>query len=293
MGTEATSKPTTRSQALKAANVPRWVRYLKTRSAPARDELVLSYLPLVRFILNKLSACLPPNVEEEDLLEVGMIGLIKAVEEYDPSMNTEFTTYAVPRVRGMILDELRAQDWRPRSARKRAAEMARAYRSAACRAPEPPLLEELAEELELDEAECERILAETRNSHFVSLDAALPGHKTTGGPGPRTTLLDSVDDPRSENPFRSLQVAEDSARLTDAVGELPYQEKLVVQLHYFEDLMLKEVARILRVSKSRVSQIHHRAIYTLRLKIAREAETLSGSPGPPVGSLAATTAGAA
>jgi RNA polymerase sigma factor for flagellar operon FliA len=238
-----------------------WDRYLSGPTEELRDDIVVSYLPLVRYVLGRLSTYLPAILDEEDLNACGVIGLIKAVEDYDPERKTEFTTFAVPKIRGAILDELRKHDWIPRSARKKASIVGEAFAKLAEEKGEPPNNKELADELELSLTKLDKLLAEISFASFLSLEGM------GSGADDDDPLLDPVATTDGESPHGIVETHEDVELLAETITSLPYQERIVITLYYQQDLMLKEIAKILRVSKSRVSQIHNKALLTLRSKL--------------------------
>ena len=244
-----------------------WIEFDRTRSQELRDRLIVSYLPLVKYVLGRISLYLPPHLDAEDLTESGVIGLIRAVGEFDLSRQIEFTTFAVPRIRGAILDELRSHDWVPRSARKKASTLERAYRSLLEEHNQPPSTRQLAQRLEMSDAEVEKMAADVSFASFLSLEG-LRG----GGDDSHLKMIDSIPNSRADDPLLSLETDEETNVLTQSIRTLPYQERVVITLYYYQGLMLKEIAKLLNLSKSRVSQIHNKAVALLGLRIRSGAE---------------------
>lgn len=239
-----------------------WKVFDKHHSPEIRDRIIVSYLPLVKYVLGRISLFLPPHLDSEDLTESGVIGLIRAVGEFDLTRQIEFTTFAVPRIRGAILDELRSHDWIPRSARKKASILDRAYKGLLEESNEPPTNAQLAQRLEMTEHEVEKMTADVTFASFLSLEG-LRGGSDEG----HIKMIDSIANARSDDPLHCLEVDEQTDVLARAIALLPYQERVVVTLYYYQGLMLKEIAKLLKLSKSRVSQIHNKAVTLLRSKI--------------------------
>ena len=239
-----------------------WRQFGRTRSDDLRDRVIVSYLPLVKYVLGRISIYLPPHLDAEDLTESGVIGLIRAVGEFDLSRQIEFTTFAVPRIRGAILDELRSHDWIPRSARKKASILEGAYVELFEESNRPPSSEQIAGRLGVTEEEVEKMTSDVAFASFTSLEG-LRGSDNEG----HVKMIDSVANPQATNPLAALEDEEEVEVLSDAISQLPYQERVVVTLYYHQGLMLKEIAKLLKLSKSRVSQIHNKAVLILRTKI--------------------------
>jgi len=240
-----------------------WKEFDRTRSAEIRDRLIVSYLPLVKYVLGRISLYLPPHLDSEDMTESGVIGLIRSVQEFDLSREIEFTTFAVPRIRGAILDELRSHDWVPRSARKKASMLEDAYLELFEEQNQPPSAERIAERMGLTEEDVERMTAEVAFASFLSLE----GICGSGNEG-QVKMIDSVINPNAHSPLAALESEEEIDVLAQAIEQLPYQERVVVTLYYYQGLMLKEIAKLLKLSKSRVSQIHNKAVLILRGRIS-------------------------
>jgi RNA polymerase sigma factor for flagellar operon FliA len=239
-----------------------WKKYKKTGKSELRDELIVSYLPLVKYVLGRISLYLPPHLDSEDLTISGVIGLIKSVEEFDLTRQIEFTTFAVPRIRGAILDELRSHDWVPRSARKKASTITSAINGLMETNDEPPSREEIATKLDVTVGELDKMMSEVSFASFLSLE----GMHSDSDDG-QMKMVDSIKNPKSLSPLGELEGTEEEKMLSAAITELPRQERIVIMLYYYQNMMLKEIAKLLKLSKSRVSQIHNKAISTLRAKM--------------------------
>ena len=232
-----------------------------------RDRLILTYAPLVKYVAGRLGSGLPAHVEEEDLVSYGLLGLIGAIERYDPDRDVKFETYAIARIKGAIIDELRSLDWVPRSVRARAREIERAIATMEAKLHRPPTDEEIAAKLEVSVEELDESLSEISRSSIAALDELW----TVSAGGDQVALIDTIEDTEAPSPESSLSATELKEALGEAIARLPEREKLVVTLYYYEELTLREIGEVLGVTESRVSQRHTKAI--LRLK-AR----LGGSP---------------
>lgn len=257
-----------------------WKRYKKTRCVRSKELLILEYLPLVKYVAGRLAIGLPPSVEIDDLIGSGTIGLLSAVERYDPSRDNKFSTYAIARIRGSMLDELRSMDWIPRSVRKKARRVEEAYTRLENRLRRPATDEEVARELSVTVPEFLAMLDEVRGTSLVSLDDFM----NPSDSGSTMKIHDTVEDQSRIDPASSLEVEKMRKVLENALDTLPDRDRLVIILYYYEELTLKEIGETLGVSESRVSQIHTKAIFRLRgrLRAEREALMAAGSERVPV-----------
>ena len=231
-----------------------------------RNALVTKHMRLVRHVLDKISQGLPRHVDREDLLEAGMMGLIDAAGRYDPDRGVRFSTYAVTRIRGAILDALRREDWLPRSLRNEVTSMHEARSELEHKNSRPPTDEELSRKLGVHRKKLTKLTRASARCNFQSLDTI-----------PEDTLTYALDPAHPSNraadaPDERAILAEQKERLADAIGILPETERLVVTLYYFEQLLLRDIGKVLRVSDSRVCQIHRRALTRLQRCMA-EPET--------------------
>jgi len=214
-----------------------------------------------------MSSGLPAHVEESDLISYGLGGLISAIGRFDPSREIKFETYAITRIRGAIIDELRTLDWVPRSVRARAREIERANMKLEAKLQRAPTDEEMAAELELTVDEFQEALLQISNSTIVALDEQWNVSDSTGD---QVSLLDTLPDRGAPDPQAVVDQAELRDRIADAIAALPERETLVVALYYFENLTLREIGEVLGVTESRVSQLHTKAVLRLRSKLQGE-----------------------
>ena len=245
-----------------------WAQFRETGDRGIRDRLILTYAPLVKYVAGRLGSGLPAHVDEGDLVSYGLLGLIGAIERYDPDRDVKFETYAIARIKGAIIDELRAMDWVPRSVRSRARQIERAMAELEAKLGRAPTDEEIAQKLGLSEDELEESLTEIARSSIAALDELWT---VSGSGGDQIALIDTIEDTEAPDPQSALSQTELREAIADAIARLPEREKLVVTLYYYEELTLREIGEVLGVTESRVSQLHTKAI--LRLK-AR----LSGAP---------------
>jgi RNA polymerase sigma factor for flagellar operon FliA len=216
-----------------------------------------------------MSSGLPAHVDEADLISYGLGGLIFAIERFDLSREIKFETYAITRIRGAIIDELRSLDWVPRSVRARAREIERVNMKLEARLRRAPTDEEMAAELEIDVDEFHDALLQISNSTIVALDELWHVSDSTGD---QVSLLDTIPDHGAPDPEAMVDQSELRDRIADAIAALPEREKLVIALYYYENLTLREIGEVLGVTESRVSQLHTKAVLRLRSKLGGELE---------------------
>ncbi len=240
-----------------------WRRYKGEGDGGARERLVVAYSPLVKFVAGRLGAGLPSHVDDADLISYGLMGLIGAIDRFEPERGIKFETFAMTRIRGAIIDELRSLDWVPRSVRSRAREIEGVQSKLEHQLQRAPTEAELAAKLGLSEEELQSSLLEIANSSVYALDELWTISDSSGD---AVSLLDTISDPRADDPQESLTSTEVKDRLTEAVASLPEREQLVVALYYYENLTLREIGEVLGVTESRVSQLHTKAV--MRLKSA-------------------------
>lgn len=233
-----------------------WARFLANRDAEAREALILRYVPLVHYVLNRLGLA-APGAEYEDLVSQGLLGLIDAIDRYDPAHGTQFSTYATLRVRGRILDSLRAQDWLSRSARRRARQVQAALNDLWATLHRAPSDEELAERLKMDLGELRQSLVEAGRV-IISLDSAETDEAE------ESRLHERLADERQPNPAEAADEQDLRRQLASHLLALPEREQLVLSLYYHDELTLKEIGAVLDLSESRVCQLHARAVLSLR-----------------------------
>jgi len=241
-----------------------WVEYKETGSETLRERLILHYSPLVKYVAGRVGVGLPPNVEQGDLVSYGIFGLIDAIEKFDPEREIKFETYAISRIRGAIIDELRSIDWIPRSVRSKARDVERAYASLEARLQRSPTEAEVAEELGVSLDDLHQIFNQVSFVNVVALDEMMHG----GEGGDRQTLGESLPDRNADDPVALFETEEMKYILAQAINTLPEREKIVVTLYYYEGLTLAEIGRVLGVTESRISQMHTKAVLQLRGKFA-------------------------
>jgi RNA polymerase sigma factor FliA len=247
-----------------------WSRYKASRDEQARERLVLAYAPLVKYVAGRMGSGLPSHVEEADLISYGLLGLISAIERFEPERGIKFETFAITRIKGSIIDELRSLDWVPRSVRSRAREIEKVNAKLEHQLHRAPTDQEIAEGLGLPVDELQDSLVRIANSSVVALDELWTVSDSSGD---QVSLLDTIQDPQALDPAIEMDTTEMKDRLADAIARLPEREKLVVALYYYENLTLREIGEVLEVTESRVSQLHTKAV--LRLKSRLQGEPLA------------------
>ena len=250
-------------------------RYIIGGVELSREEIVHKYLHLVKYVAGRISINLPPNVEINDLINDGILGLIDAIEKYDDARGVKFETYAITRINGAILDALRALDWVPRAVRQRARELERVYQDLEVELGRAATEDEIAERMGITVKELDVLMQKVRGTSVLSLEEFLPNEK-----GYEIPLLDTLKD--FENDVTTaVEAREIKLALVKAVDDLPQQERTVISLYYFEGLTLKEIKGVLNVSESRVSQIHAQAVIHLRAKLRSLTADLGYREGDP------------
>lgn len=246
-----------------------WTRFKKTEEIADRDRLIVFYAPLVKYVAGRIATGLPRSVDQADLVSYGMFGLIDAISKFDLERGYKFETYAISRIKGAILDELRSIDWVPRSVRAKAKMVERAmhkFESAHHRAPTD---EEIAEELELSLTQLYTIYNQISSLGIVALDEML-----SFGGGESATLGDTIAD-KQEGPGGVYEQLEMRQMLANAINRMGEREKIVLTLYYYESLTLAEIGEVLGVTESRVCQIHTKAVLHLRSRLkAAERESV-------------------
>jgi RNA polymerase sigma factor for flagellar operon FliA len=240
-----------------------WTDYKDTGSREARDRLIVHYSPLVKYVAGRVSAGLPQNIEQADLVSYGIFGLIDAIDKFDTDRNIKFETYAIARIKGAIIDELRAIDWVPRSVRAKARAVEKAYSTLEASLHRTPSDAEVAEQMQISVSELQTIFNQVSFVGLVALDEMLSG----GERGESSTLGDTLPD-RGEGPVAAFEVEEMKQILASAINRLGDREKIVLTLYYYEGLTLAEIGEVLGVTESRVCQIHTKAVLQLRSKLS-------------------------
>lgn len=234
----------------------RSVEFVSAQPDLDRDQLILDHVPLLHHIVGRMTYDVPGRIDRDDLLGWGMIGLVAAADSWDAQRGLKFSTYAFPRIRGAILDELRRMDFLPRGRREKVRGLDGAVHALQQQTGAPPTPEAIAEKMGISLDEVDEILQSARVTSNLSLE---------DGPSEEFSAL--LQDPRSEDPVGSAEWNEMKALLVEAISALPEQEKSVITLYYGEELLLKEIGEILGVTESRVSQIHSRALYRLNRQL--------------------------
>ncbi|MCZ7525208.1 MAG: RNA polymerase sigma factor WhiG [Acidimicrobiia bacterium] len=239
-----------------------WEEYKSTGASEIRERLILHYSPLVKFVAGRVAAGLPQNIEQADLVSYGIFGLIDAIDKFDPARGFKFETYAISRIKGSIIDELRSIDWVPRSVRAKARAIERAYSKLENELRRTPEDREVAAELDMTEEELAQVLSQVSFVGIVALDELLAGSQRGDG----TTVGDTIAD-RAFDPVKAFEIDEMKHVLADAINRMPDRERLVLTLYYYEGLTLAEIGEVLGVTESRVCQIHTKAILQLRARL--------------------------
>jgi RNA polymerase sigma factor for flagellar operon FliA len=242
-----------------------WREFKRTGDQGLRDRLILTYAPLVKYVAGRLGSGLPNHVEESDLVSYGLLGLISAIERYEPSRDVKFETYAVTRIRGSIIDELQSMDWVPRRVRAKSRDIERTIGALESALGRPPTDEEIAGNLGVTVEELGDSLLDISRSSIAALDKLWTSSSGSGDP---VALIDTIEDPLAAAPEAELAVTEVKEVLGDAIAALPEREKLVVTLYYFEELTLREIGEVLGVTESRVSQLHTKTVLWLKARLA-------------------------
>jgi len=247
-----------------------WRRYKDDGDDRARERLVLAYSPLVKYVAGRMSSGLPAHVEDSDLISYGLLGLISAIERFDTSRDIKFETFAIARIKGSIIDELRSLDWVPRSVRARARQIEKTNATLEHKLRRAPTDQEMAEALGTSVDDFQESLTKISNSSVVALDELWT---VSDASGDQVSLLDTIQDPNAIDPAQEMDASEMKDRLAEAIARLPEREKLVVALYYYENLTLREIGEVLGVTESRVSQLHTKAV--LRLKSRLQGDPLT------------------
>jgi RNA polymerase sigma factor FliA len=242
------------------------VAMLKTReTGPAsdshRETIIQEFAHVVKAMAYRLAYRLPAYMDAEDLVSVGIMGLMDAMDKYDPNREAKFKTYAEFRIRGAMLDEIRSMDWIPRSVHERVSMLQRTHTRLLNRLGRPPTDEEIAAEMNLSPAELDEFLVRSRGAVLVSLDD-INLHEPDG-----PKILDMLADTHQSDPLATILNDQERGRVADAIQQLPEKERLVLTLYYFEELTMKEIGGILKITESRVCQIHTKAILHLKGKL--------------------------
>ena len=228
-----------------------------------REEVIIKYSPMIKYVANRIAMRLPPHIEVDDLISVGVLGLMDAITKYDSSRGAKFKTYAEFRVRGAILDELRSMDWVPRSIRQKASQVDKVVQGLQAKLRRQPEDEEVAKEMGLSLEQFHETLNETKSIPIFSLEDLGIAKES----GDQQSLLDCLAGKADADPQTQIRLVELKEIIAKAIDALPEKERLMVSLYYYEELTMKEIGAVLDITESRVSQIHSKAVYRLRTKL--------------------------
>jgi RNA polymerase sigma factor for flagellar operon FliA len=235
---------------------------LQRGASQSRDDLILAHLPLVKFLVGRICSKLPPHLDQQDLMSAAVVGLITAAERFDPSRGIQFKTFAEKRIKGTIMDELRAQDWLPRGLREKYKRLEAEFSKLEQKLSRNPNSEEIALAMGMELEDYFDLLEEVHTLSFVSLDEFQEDDEgTTFG------LLDFLAQDEAENPQNKMMAYQLVKALGDAIEALPEKERIVITLYYYEELNLKEIGEVLSLTESRISQLHSQAVLRLRSKM--------------------------
>jgi RNA polymerase sigma factor for flagellar operon FliA len=248
-----------------------WQRYHRYGDAPSENALVQQYLPLVRSTLGRLAMTLPEHVDHDDLHSAGLIGLLQALRNYDPSCGTSFETYARVRVRGAMLDELRRMDWVPRTVHEKARRIQEVISRLEQQYGRSPTEKEMARAMKISVDEYNELLDEIRPAAFVCLDAVSNCEGSEGA-----NLYEVVAGPDSDGPVEEVSRRELKKVILDRLKQLPEMQRKVLALYYGEDLHLREIAEAFGLTESRICQIHSQAILSIRSYLQRFESGIAG-----------------
>ena len=237
-----------------------WESFKATGDETAREKLILHYSPLVKYVAGRVGSGLPRSVDQNDLASYGLFGLIDAIDKFDLERGFKFETYAINRIKGAILDELRALDWVPRSVRSRARRIETSIAELEHKLQRPPTEEEVAADVEMEVDDLRDALAQIGRSGIAALDELVTGES-------QTSMGEMLADPLGVSPEAEFQAEETRRSLADAVQRLPNRERLVVTLYYYEGMTLAEIGDVLGVTESRVCQIHAKTMMSLRNRL--------------------------
>jgi RNA polymerase sigma factor for flagellar operon FliA len=237
-----------------------WHGFKSTGDIDSRERLILHYAPLVKYVASRVATGLPASVDQADLVSYGMFGLIDALQKFEPGRGNKFETYAIPRIRGAIIDELRAMDWVPRSVRFKQREIEKALADLESMLKRQPSEKELAERLGMSLRELHEVITQISFVSVLALDETV---SVGADRGEKVSLVDTLAD-KGFDPSTGVESQETRGLLAAAINELSEREKIVVTLYYFEGLTLAEIGDILGVTESRVCQIHTKAVGVLR-----------------------------
>ncbi len=242
-----------------AAEKDLWTRFKKHGDDAARDELIVSHMGVVRFVAGRMAIHIPPVIELDDLVGWGVLGLLDAIEKFDPAQDIKFSTYATIRIRGAILDEIRSLDWAPRSLRAMARKIGNVRDTLRHQQGEEPSNDEVAQSLGIPTDQVEDTMAQLQTAQVLSLDDYLPQEDRE-----EARKANLIQDHAARSPESEAAAIERQEKLVQAILDLADQQQKVLNLYYYEELTLKEIGAVLEVSESRICQIHGAALKQLR-----------------------------
>lgn len=243
-----------------------WERFKKHGDQDARDALVVEYMRVVKYVAGRMAIHVPSTVDINDLIGWGVLGLIDAVDKFNPGQNIKFSTYATIRIRGAILDQIRSLDWAPRSLRAMARKIGAARDQLRHQTGSEPGYDEIAAAVGTSAEEVEQCVSQVQTAQVLSLDDYLGGDD-----GDEARKIDLLPDTAGRTPLTQAELTERQERVAKAILELPEQQQKVLYLYYYEELTLKEIGAVLDVSESRICQVHSAAVKRLRDAVILEA----------------------
>ncbi len=239
--------------------------YRNTKDPEVKDRIIIEYAPLVKFIAQKIASRLPSSIELDDLISCGVIGLMDAIDKFDSSRDNKFKTYAEFRIRGAILDELRAQDWVPRSVREKAKILERTYAKLESELGRPATDEEMCNALDCSMDDLHDMINKAKSVSLLNIDDA-----NSFSRGDKKLMINLAEGRTGLNPYSAVSYKNIQTKIKEGIKALPEKQRLVLSLYYYEDLNLKEIGQVLDVTESRVSQLHTQAILKLKSKIQND-----------------------
>jgi len=247
-----------------------WEDYKSDQNSAARDKLIVHYSPLVKYVAGRVSTGLPANIEQADLVSYGIFGLIDAIDKFELGRGIKFETYAISRIKGAIIDELRAIDWVPRSVRFKAREIEKTLSRLEAKLHRTPTDDEIAAEMGVGIEDLRTIYSQVSFVSLVALDELM---MTGGEKGDKLSLIDTLEDTSSDDPVALFESEEMKHILAQAINRLSEREKIVVTLYYYEGMTLSEIGQVLGVTESRICQMHTKAVMQLRTRIAEQSRS--------------------
>lgn len=240
-----------------------WKDFYEDKSLALRDKLMVKYLGLVHYVVNKLFKSMPTSVDREDLVNIGVIGLSEALDRYDPYFGIKFETYAIPRIKGAIIDELRKQDWIPRSLRSKSNKIKKAVEELEQTYRGDVSGQKVATHLGISEDEYYQWQSQLKRTSIISLDKPNPNYDDHN-------LYEAIEDTSTDNPLKNIEDNEMKVLLVKVIKKLPEKARLAITLYYYEKLTFKEIGKILNVSESRISQIHSETVDRMKRMLMKE-----------------------